>query len=82
MAETARQANICVMPGDGVGPEVTAEGIRVLEAIGRLYGHRFSFSEEPIGGNCIDKYGVALQPESLRRARRCDAVLFGAVGDP
>jgi len=82
MADALREANICVMPGDGVGPEVTAEAIRVLEAIGRLYGHRFSFAEEPIGGNCIDQYGVALRPESLRRAKRSAAVLFGAVGGP
>lgn len=75
-------ARIAVMPGDGIGPEVTAEARRLLETIGQLFGHHFEFFEEPVGGNCIDAYGVALQPESLRRARRAAAVLFGAVGGP
>lgn len=76
------RARIAVMPGDGVGPEVTAEAKRVLQTVAELGGHQFEFFEEPVGGNCIDAYGVALLPESLRRVRRADALLFGAVGGP
>jgi 3-isopropylmalate dehydrogenase len=82
MADRAKPANICVMPGDGVGPEVTAAARRVLDSVADMRGHRFSFFEEPVGGNCIDQHGVALLPESLKRARRSAAVLFGAVGGP
>jgi 3-isopropylmalate dehydrogenase len=77
-----RAASIAVMPGDGIGPEVTAEARRVLQTVARLFDHRFEFFEEPVGGNCIDRYGVALLPESIKRAKRSAAVLFGAVGGP
>lgn len=70
------------MPGDGVGPEVTAEAVRVLQTVAELEGHSFQFFEEPVGGNCIDAHGVALLPQSLARVRRADALLFGAVGGP
>jgi 3-isopropylmalate dehydrogenase len=70
------------MAGDGVGPEVTSEARRVLEFVAGRRGHELSFFEEPVGGNCIDQHGVALLPESLRRAKRSAAVLFGAVGGP
>jgi len=70
------------MPGDGVGPEVMAEGIKMLEATGRKFGHQFNLTYEDIGGVAIDKYGVALTPESLARAKKSDAVLLAAVGGP
>jgi len=70
------------MPGDGVGPEVTASARQVLEFVADQRGHRFSFFEEAVGGRCIDEHGVALLPESLQRAKRSAAVLFGAVGGP
>ncbi|MEA2642915.1 MAG: 3-isopropylmalate dehydrogenase [Chloroflexota bacterium] len=73
---------ISVLPGDGIGAEVTGEARRVLETIGELSGHRFEFQYEPIGGNCIDEHGVAMLPESLPRIKRTAAVLFGAVGGP
>jgi 3-isopropylmalate dehydrogenase len=82
MAQTSARARICVLGGDGIGPEVTDQAVRVLQTIGRLRGHRFEFVYEPIGGNSIDTYGTALRPESLRRAQRSDAVLLGAVGGP
>lgn len=82
MARTSSVARIAVLPGDGIGPEVTAEAVRVLEAVARISGRRFEFREEPVGGGCIDSHGVALLPESLRRAKRSHAVLFGAVGGP
>lgn len=74
--------NISVMPGDGVGPEVMAEGIKVLEATGRKFSHQFNLTYEDIGGIAIDKYGLALTPDSLTRAKKSDAVLLGAVGGP
>lgn len=73
---------ILVLPGDGIGPEVTAEGVRALEAIGKKYGHTFQFSEDLVGGAAIDAYGTALRPETLEAAKGSDAVLWGAVGSP
>ena len=74
--------NIAFLPGDGIGPEVAAEGVKVLEAVGNRFGHEFSLHEGDIGGIAIDKHGVALMPETLSMCRRCDAVLLGAVGGP
>ncbi len=74
--------DIAVLPGDGVGPEVAAEGVKVLEAVGKRLRHEFSFHQGDIGGIAIDKYGVALNKETLSMCRRRDAVLLGAVGGP
>jgi 3-isopropylmalate dehydrogenase len=74
--------DIALLPGDGVGPEVTTEGVKVLEAIGRRFGHQFVFHEGDIGGIAIDNHGVALTKETLRMCRKCHAVLLGAVGGP
>lgn len=74
--------DILVLPGDGIGPEVTAEGVRVLQAVGERYEHVFNFEEDLVGGASIDAHGVAVRPETLDRARASDAVLFGAVGGP
>jgi 3-isopropylmalate dehydrogenase len=73
---------VAVLPGDGVGPEVAAEGIKVLEQIGRKFGHEFDLQYGDIGGISIDNYGVALAPEVLKMCRKCDAVYLGAVGGP
>ena len=73
---------IAVLPGDGIGPEVTAEGVRTLETVGARYGHAFRFQEGAVGGTAIDAQGTALPAATLRLARRSDAVLFGAVGGP
>jgi 3-isopropylmalate dehydrogenase len=73
---------IVVLPGDGIGPEVTRETIKVLHAVGRLHRHQFDFQEDLFGGICIDTHGVALRPETLARCRRADAVILGAVGGP
>ena len=73
---------ICVLPGDGIGPEVVAEGVKVLEAVGRQFGHRFNLTYDDMGGIAIDKHGVALRPETLDLARSSHAVLMGAVGGP
>lgn len=74
--------NVAVLPGDGIGPEVVAEAVKVLEAVARKYEHQFKLSYDDIGGAAIDKYGVALRPETVELARKSDAVLFGAVGGP
>jgi 3-isopropylmalate dehydrogenase len=74
--------NIAVLPGDGIGPEVIAEGIKVLEAVGSRFWHEFELHYEDIGGVAIDKYGLALTEDALKMCRGCHAVLLGAVGGP
>ncbi len=75
-------ATIVVLPGDGIGPEVTAEAVRALEAVARKGGHSFEFVERLMGGCSIDAHGVALTDEVLADCRGADAVLLGAVGGP
>ena len=75
-------ADIVVLPGDGIGPEVTAEAVRVLELVAKKRGHRFSFSERLMGGCSIDAHGVALTDEVLAACKSSRAVLLGAVGGP
>jgi 3-isopropylmalate dehydrogenase len=74
--------NLAILPGDGIGPEVTDEGIKVLQAIGAKYGHDFNLQYGLVGGIAIDESGQALTRETLRMCRKCDAVLLGAVGGP
>lgn len=76
------QAEIVVLPGDGIGPEVTAAAVQVLRAVGQRYGHSFRFEEKLIGGAAIDATGEALPADTLAAAQRADAVLLGAVGGP
>jgi 3-isopropylmalate dehydrogenase len=73
---------IALFPGDGVGPEVVAEAVKVLEASGRRFGIDFAFETMAIGGDALDRYGVPLRPEDIRAAGRADAALLGAVGGP
>ncbi len=75
-------ANIIVLPGDGIGPEVTAEAIRVLERVAKKGGHEFRFAERLMGGCSIDAHGVALTDEVLAACKASSAVLLGAVGGP
>ncbi|MEJ5201864.1 MAG: 3-isopropylmalate dehydrogenase [Anaerolineales bacterium] len=76
------KANIVLLPGDGIGPEVVASARRTLQAIAQLFHHQFVFSEYLIGGCSIDTYGIALTDEALEACRAADAVLLGAVGGP
>ena len=76
------QAHIVVLPGDGIGPEVTAEAVRALQAVARTFGHQFTFAERLMGGCSIDAHGVALTPEVLKDCQASAAVLLGAVGGP
>jgi 3-isopropylmalate dehydrogenase len=74
--------NIAVLGGDGIGPEVTAQGVKALDAVGRSFGHRFNLEYGDVGGISIDKHGTPLLPEVQELAGAADAVLFGAVGGP
>ena len=76
------KALITVLAGDGIGGEVTAEAVRVLDAVAARFGHAFEFEEALLGGAAIDATGDALPPATLSLARRADAVLLGAVGGP
>lgn len=73
---------IAVIKGDGIGPEVTREAIRVLEAVGQKYGHTFESADVIAGGASIDAYGVPLTDEAVKVCKGTDAVLLGAVGGP
>jgi 3-isopropylmalate dehydrogenase len=76
------QARIAVLPGDGIGPEVMAEAVKVLKRVADVYGHSFTFEEGLIGGVAIDKTGSPLPDEVLAMCRAGDAILLAAVGDP
>ena len=73
---------ITLLPGDGIGPEVVAEAVRVLETIASKYKHSFDFQERLMGGCSIDKYGSSLTDETLADCQASDSVLLGAVGGP
>ncbi len=76
------KAKIVTLPGDGIGMEVVAEGIKVLEAVAERYGHTFTFQEHLIGGGAMDATGNPLPNDTLAACRQADAVLLGAVGGP
>ena len=76
------RAHIITLPGDGIGPEVAAQGVRVLEAIANRFHHHFEFEEHLIGGCAIDATGSALSDATLDACRAANAVLLGAVGGP
>jgi len=75
-------AKLVLLPGDGIGPEVTAEAERVLQTIASRFGHRFECASFPMGGNAIDSHGDPLPEETLAACKASDAVLLGAVGGP
>jgi 3-isopropylmalate dehydrogenase len=77
-----KKANIVLLPGDGIGPEVVAEGRRVLDRVAARFGHAFTFSEQLIGGVAIDRTGEPLPAATLTACQASDAVLLGAVGGP
>jgi 3-isopropylmalate dehydrogenase len=68
---------IAVLPGDGIGPEIVAEAVKVLKALGPA----FNLEEAPVGGAAYDLFGHPLPPATLELAKKADAILFGAVGD-
>lgn len=76
------ECQIAVLGGDGIGPEVTAQGVRALEAMGKVFGHQFRLEYGDVGGISIDKHGTPLLPQVSELAASSDAVLFGGVGGP
>lgn len=76
------QARIMLLPGDGIGPEVVAQGERVLTIIAKKFGHQFEFATGMIGGCAIDQTGSALPDDTLDQCKQCQAILLGAVGGP
>lgn len=73
---------IAVLPGDGIGVEIVPQAVRVLEAVGRLFNHTFSFDDALIGGCAYDATGRPLPKETLDTCKECNAILLGAVGGP
>src|SRR5438093_13769631 len=76
------QLKIVVLPGDGVGPEVTAQAVRVLREVANIHGHNFHFEEHPAGGAAIKRSGTPLPRATLDACLAADAVLLGAIGSP
>jgi 3-isopropylmalate dehydrogenase len=76
------KAQIAVLGGDGIGPEVVAEGLRVLGAVGQAFSHEFVTRDLPFGGVAIDSHGNPLPPDTLAACLKADAVLLGAIGGP
>jgi 3-isopropylmalate dehydrogenase len=74
--------SVAVLPGDGIGPEVIAEGVRILRAVEQRWGHCFELREGLIGGAALDARGTPLPEETVKLCRSADAVLLGAVGGP
>ena len=73
---------ICVLPGDGVGPEIVPQAIKAVEAVGKKFGHKFETVEGLIGGAAIDATGGPLPEETIALCKESDSVLLGAVGGP
>ncbi len=76
------EAKIVVLAGDGIGPEVTTEARKVLDAVGKKFSHRFNFDEQLMGGIAIDTVGNSLPEATVEACRTADAILLGAVGGP
>lgn len=74
--------NIAVLPGDGIGPEIVEQAIKMLKAVGIKYNHTFSFTEALVGATAIDQGGDPFPEETFQLCMKSDAVLFGAIGDP
>lgn len=79
---TPLKANIVLLPGDGIGPEIIAQAQRVLETVATSFGHQFEFNSHMIGGISIDTCGDPLPQETIDACRDSDAILLGAVGGP
>src|SRR5580700_6264635 len=73
---------IAVLPGDGIGPEVTRAAVHLLQDCAAAHGHIFEFRELPFGGSAIDAFGAPLPPSTLAGCRKADAILLGAIGGP
>ena len=76
------EKNITLLKGDGIGPEIVSQAVKVLDAVAEKYGHKFNYTEVDIGGCSIDKFGVPITDEGMAKCKSADAVLLGAVGGP
>ena len=74
------ESRITLIPGDGIGPEIVREAVKVLDSVADKYGHKFNYTKILMGGCSIDEYGVPLTDEAVATAKASDAVLLGAVG--
>ena len=74
--------NIAVIPGDGIGPEVIEEAVKVLDKVGVKFNHKFNFKKVLAGGAAIDEFGTCLPQETIDVCMKSDSVLLGAVGGP
>ena len=74
------RCNLAVIKGDGIGPEIVTEAMKVLDAVGEKYGHTFSYEQILMGGASIDVHGKPLTEEALEIAGNSDAVLMGSIG--
>ena len=74
--------NIAVLAGDGIGPEISVQGVAVMQAVGQRFGHEFTFNDALVGAAAIDAVGDPFPEATYETCRTADAVLFSAVGDP
>lgn len=74
------ESRITLIPGDGIGPEIVREAVKVLDSVADKYGHKFDYTKILMGGCSIDEYGVPLTDEAVATAKASDAILLGAVG--
>lgn len=74
--------NIVLLPGDGIGPEITSQAVEVMKTVADKFGHKVTFTEELIGGCAIDATGSPLPKETVEACKKADAVFLGAVGGP
>ncbi len=73
--------NIAILPGDGIGPEITDQAVKVLKAVAQKFNHHFNFIHADVGGAAIEKTGNPLPEKTLKICKESDAILFGAIGD-
>ena len=73
---------IAVLAGDGIGPEVMVEAVKILDAVKQRFNLQYTYHDADVGGCAIDKHGVALPPETIKICEESDAILFGSVGGP
>ena len=73
---------IAVLPGDGIGPEVIDQAVKVLDAVAERFGHQFTYCYANVGARAIEKQGTPLPDATLDTCLQSDAILFGAIGDP
>ena len=74
--------NLCVLPGDGIGPEIVEQALKVLNKVADKFDHKITVTEALMGGAAIDAHNNPLPQETIDKAKAADAVLLGAIGGP